>query len=328
MTRPRVSVIIPTYNHAACVTEAIESALEQTYPPTEILVIDDGSTDETRSVLEPYASRIRYLSQDNRGAGAARNLGIRHATGELLAFLDADDRWMPDKLAVQVARLAARPAAALVHADVLLWDPPRGIHEPPRRPRRHVFDGRCYTTLFWGSGLCVSSVVVRRASLEPVGLFDETIPGASAQDYDLWWRLAQRFEFTYIDRPLAFYRIRPAHETRTAQRLQDELYVVYKRLRADPGLRALVGRRAVRRRLFRLWCDLGYLRLDAGELPEARRAFARAIAQRPALLRLWLLWCALLLPPRTVSRLRHAKRRRASGTSAGHPGSERREPAP
>jgi glycosyltransferase involved in cell wall biosynthesis len=320
MTRPLVSVIIPAYNHGDVVTDAVESVLQQTYRPLEIIVVDDGSTDDTRNVLQPYASRLRYLFQENRGAGAARNLGIAHATGELLAFLDADDRWLPGKLAAQIAHLAARPEAALVHTDTFLWDPHRGVCERRSRPRPDEYDGRCYARLFWGGAICVSSVVVRRASLEGVGVFEETIRGASAQDYDLWWRLARRFEFTYVDVPLALYRIRPAHETRTARRLQDELFVVRRRLREDPELRTLIGRRGIRQRLFRLWCDLGYLRLDAGELLEARRAFGEAIRQRPEMLYLWGLWLGLLLPPRAVFQLRRAKQRLAGRARQASPG--------
>jgi len=136
-----VSVIIPAYNGAAFLPEAIDSVLAQDYEPLEILVVDDGSTDDTHDVLRPYAPRIRYFYQENRGPSAARNLGIERARGDLIAFLDADDRWLPGKLAAQVAALGTQSAAALVHTDVLFWDPTRGSRERPRRPRRHEYVG-------------------------------------------------------------------------------------------------------------------------------------------------------------------------------------------
>ena len=307
MTRPLVSVVIPTYNHGGYVTGAVDSVLQQSYRPLELVVVDDGSTDGTEKLLQPYGSRIRYLYQENRGVAAARNLGIARSSGELVAFLDADDRWLPDKLEAQVAALAARPEAGLGYTNAYLWDPPREVDERSLRLGRPEFDGRCYARLFWSGGICLSSVMVWRTCLARVGVFDETLRGASVEDYDLLWRVARQFEFVYLAPPLVLYRTRPAHETRTAARLQDELYVIGKRLREDPELRTLIGSRGIRRRLFRLWSDLGHLRLEAGALPEARRAFREAARQEPARLPVWGLWLGLRLPPRTFMRLRRAK---------------------
>src|SRR3954470_1810603 len=113
-----VSVIIPTYNYARYLPQAIDSALGQTHAPLEVIVVDDGSTDDTPRVLEAYASRIRVIRQANQGAGAARNAGIAAARGEYVAFLDSDDLWRRDKLELQLARFREEPDLGLVHAGV------------------------------------------------------------------------------------------------------------------------------------------------------------------------------------------------------------------
>src|SRR3989304_595361 len=112
---PRVSVIIPTYNTAHYIAPAVESVLGQTYQDTEIIVVDDGSTDNTRTVLTPYMDRIQYIVQDNKGRSEARNRGIHQSQGEFIAFLDADDLWLPDKLSQQVAALDEHEQAVLAY---------------------------------------------------------------------------------------------------------------------------------------------------------------------------------------------------------------------
>ncbi|HYL81892.1 MAG TPA: glycosyltransferase, partial [Candidatus Acidoferrum sp.] len=191
---PLVSVIIPTYNSAGFVVEAVRSVLAQTHSPVEIIVVDDGSTDATAESLRPYAERIRYLYQQNRGVAAARNAGIAVARGDLLAFLDADDMWVPDKLERQLACLDRRPQVGVTHADARHCYVDSG-RQCARPPLARQFDGNCYTDLFFGNRIVTSSVMVKRHCLEAVGGFDETIRAASVEDYDLWLRLARRYEF-------------------------------------------------------------------------------------------------------------------------------------
>ena len=119
---PRVSAIIPTYNYARYVAAAIKSVLAQSFKDLEIVVVDDGSTDETTETLRPFAERIRYIPQVHRGLAAARNVGIRVARGRYLAFLDSDDFWLPDKVSMQVARLDAEPAVGVVYCEAVLFD--------------------------------------------------------------------------------------------------------------------------------------------------------------------------------------------------------------
>src|SRR5438874_1624069 len=143
MSRPLVSVVIPTYNSAHYIGEAVQSVLAQTYTNFEVIVVDDGSTDDTRERLESVAGRIRYLYQPNGGVSKARNRGIQEARGELIAFLDGDDEWLPEKLAKQLAYMRANPSSPLVHADVYQ------LHEPEESRiyidrGRNRFAGACY----------------------------------------------------------------------------------------------------------------------------------------------------------------------------------------
>jgi glycosyltransferase involved in cell wall biosynthesis len=194
-------VITPAYNVAWCVGRAIDSALAQTYRACELIVVNDGSTDDTRAVLEGYRGRITVIDQQNRGMSAARNVAIGHARGAYVAFLDADDHWLPEKLARQVVLMQSRPdigfcsTAARVEDEqgrlLNLWGCPRGRSE-------------MLATLFAENaaiaGGC-SAVMARRSLLDRVGLFDESLRGF--EDPDLWMRLAAVSGYHCIDEPLA-----------------------------------------------------------------------------------------------------------------------------
>jgi GT2 family glycosyltransferase len=189
VSEPSVSVVIPTYQRCDLVPLAVTSALEQTSAPSEVIVIDDGSTDGTEDALAPIADRIIYRRQPNRGASAARNAGLQLATGSIVAFLDADDRWFPHHLAVLTAAIERNPAASLACS---------GPVHPHLRRARHVTGSEIVDALYAllpGFGLLTtpSRVVVRREALEEVNGFDEEL--IVAEDSDLWVRLAIRAPF-------------------------------------------------------------------------------------------------------------------------------------
>lgn len=199
---PTVSVIIPAYNHARFLGEALESVLAQTYKDCEIVVVDDGSTDDTRTVATSYAPRVRYYFQPHGGEGNARNAGIRVTSGRYVAFLDADDTWAPEKLAKQVAYLDAHPEVGVVFTSYLKTDEagkPLTV-EPKRFPyTRSAFE----TMLIWPYG-SMNVAVVRRTCLDRVGGFDETL--LFGTDWDIWLRVAQHYGMANLDQPLATYR--------------------------------------------------------------------------------------------------------------------------
>lgn len=196
-TDASVSVVIPTHDRAHLLPRALDSVLRQTLPPAEILVIDDGSEDETRELLSRDYRTVRRIPQEHRGVSAARNRGIRQAGGSLIAFLDSDDAWEPEKLERQLAAMSRQPALPLCHTDEIWIRRGRRVN-PMKKHRKSggwIFE-RCLP-------LCVispSSVVIERALLDEVGLFNEELP--ACEDYDLWLRVTARHPVLFVDEPL------------------------------------------------------------------------------------------------------------------------------
>jgi glycosyltransferase involved in cell wall biosynthesis len=203
MVDKQVSVVIPTYNYGRFVVDAVNSVLAQTYRDFEIIVVNDGSTDDTEERLKPLLHRIRYIRQDNQGLAAARNAGIRAAAGQWIAFLDSDDQWHPRKLEVQMTYLASHPDVALLAADSLKdvsggWPDIAEGADPPAE--RIGLDDIVIRSRFGPS-----CVVVRKDCFEKTGLFDSSL--ASAEDRDMWIRIACDFPTVILHVPLWWYRV-------------------------------------------------------------------------------------------------------------------------
>jgi len=302
---PGISVIIPSYNAAAYLPNAIDSALNQTVAPLEVIVVNDGSTDETAQVLERFRGRIVAINQENRGLSGARNRGIAAARGELIAFLDADDVWLPEKLEKQVACLGEHPRAGLVHTAALWWDPKTAESRPRFIGDLHQVTGACYAEFFALNRVTISSMVVRRECLGKVGNFDERIRRPTTQDYDLCFRIARYYELAFVDEPLVLYRLHPSNASKQLLPMwEDILYVLRKALDDDPGLRRKVGRTVLNERLYEVFFEMGYIHHHAGRSAAARQCFLRALRQRPLSTDLWLLYSANFLPPTWVRQLR------------------------
>ncbi len=268
---PTVSVIIPTYQRAGFVGQAIDSVLAQTYTDYEIIVVDDGSTDNTRDVLTGYGDRLRVIYQENRGAGAARNTGIRAAQGRYIAFLDDDDLWFPHKLERQIPILDANPEAALGFTDLVGFDV-NGIRET--RYSEHyppLIDGGA-TALFRYNFIGGATVCARRRCLEEIGLFDETL---LATDYDLWLRMIEHWPFRYLDEPLYYYRQSPDQQQRNAGAMNESVV----RVKEKAYDRNLAIRHLPRATLDTVYFA-GYLSLARRHLSAGRRREARSVLQR------------------------------------------------
>ena len=202
---PRVSVIIPTYNRRDFVREAIASVCAQTYRDFELIVVDDGSTDGTARIVEEFrqgrADSIQYIFQTNQGVSAARNHGVFRSSGELLAFLDSDDVWQPEKLATQIAFFNAQPTAQICQTQEVWLR--HGLRVNPRNKHRKSGGDIFLRSL----ELCLvspSAVMMQWTLFERMGGFDEQLP--ACEDYDLWLRIAARLPVDLIALPLVIKR--------------------------------------------------------------------------------------------------------------------------
>ena len=205
-----VSAIIPTYNEAELVVAAVKSALQQSWPSMEVIVIDDGSTDDTRALLEPLSNRIRYVFQSNAGRPAARNRGLALATGEFVAFLDADDVWYPEKIARQLAGLKRHPEAGWAYCRAHLTDQKGTILKssfwPDSFGTGQIGVSNIEDALMAGNlEIHTSTIVVRRDLLRSVGNFDESL--ATAQDTNMWIRIAHLSPILFMEETLATWRL-------------------------------------------------------------------------------------------------------------------------
>lgn len=228
-----VSVIIPNYNHATYLPEAIDSVLRQDYRPFEIVVVDDGSTDHSRQVVAAYGDRIRYIWQENQGLSVARNTGLRAARGEYISLLDADDLYEPTFINRLVAALQAEPDADAVYcgyryvgaANIAL----------PQSAGRLVPPERLYETLIHGNFLVPLTLFFRKSIFELVGPFDPALQGCA--DWDMWLRIARQHKVIGIDEPLARYRVLSnSMSSDPAYMLADRLRVLQKQFQQNPTM--------------------------------------------------------------------------------------------
>jgi glycosyltransferase involved in cell wall biosynthesis len=198
---PQVSVIIPTYNRAGCLREAVDSVLSQEFRGFELIVVDDGSTDETPQLLREYGDSLRVLRQENRGVSAARNAGIASGRGGLIAFLDSDDIWLPGKLACQVDFFRQNPELLICQTEELWVKNGRRVNPGQRHRKRGgmIFEPSLALCL-----VSPSAVMLRRELFDRVGFFAEHLP--ACEDYDMWLRVSCRFPVGLIETPLIVKR--------------------------------------------------------------------------------------------------------------------------
>jgi glycosyltransferase involved in cell wall biosynthesis len=219
---PKVSVVIPAYNAITYLPEAVDSVLRQTYTDFEALIIDDGSSDQTADWASQIAdSRVKLISQENKGLPGARNTGIIQAQGEYIAFLDADDLWTPTKLEKQVHCLENNPTVGLVHTWMLLVDE---HGKSTGRVMKSNAEGDAWKQVVEKNVIACPSVMVRRYCFETVGLFDRNL--RSIEDWDMWIRIAARYPFAVIKETLAYYRQLPSSMSKNCQVMEQAFRIV------------------------------------------------------------------------------------------------------
>jgi GT2 family glycosyltransferase len=349
-----VSVVIPSYNRERILGRAIESALGQTYTNVQVVVADDGSSDDTRTVAESYGARVTYVHQQNAGVAAARNLGLRHARGEFIAFLDSDDEWRPWKIDAELAAMRRHPEAGIVWTDMESVDENgRLIHArhlrvmygayakvdiektlrqvdtlgglmtsgiPEDLALAAVREGDLYGPILLGNLLHTSTVLFRRAWFEKTGGSDES--SRSGEDYEFYIRLCSAGPVLFIDAPSTISRVgAPDQLTRPSMMLEiarNNLRAVQKWAPSPARQRAL-SPRMLRRRIAESFAWVGEAEFDAGHRWSAARRLTKSLAVMPRLDRRAVLLVSCAVPDWALQRLRvvrHSIRASTSGRPA------------
>lgn len=232
MNPPTISVIIPTYNQAQYVLESIRSVLNQTYPDFELIVVDDGSTDETpQSLALINDTRLQVIRQANKGLSAARNTGIKESTAPLITFLDSDDFFFPNKLTVLSEYLNSHPNIGLVSGGTQFID------QNGRQISQNIksLENLNLSTLLVSNPLCVSAIMMRRAWIDQVGMFDETL--RACEDWDLWQRLAYAgCQFAGVEHIVVAYRYHVGQMTRESDRMCKAIFTVIDKFFRQTGI--------------------------------------------------------------------------------------------
>jgi len=287
--RVAVSVIIPTYNRAHLLGEALNSVRQQSFQDYEIIVVDDGSEDDTHRLVASHTMPIRYIYQENQGVARARNRAIEAATGELLAFLDSDDLWEPAFLERTVQRLRTHPDEALAYTDFVSID---RSGQPLRGHRKKPYGGDVTRHLFASIFIHTSAVVVCRQAVLDAGGFDPNL--SHNEDYDLWLRLSLRHRFGLVPEPLCRRRCHPESLSRNGCSpgvLLDKARLL-QRFYEHGGGRSKIDLHTAHKRLGKLYYSAAKAFLKAGRPHEAAPLFREAIRFDPARPRVWF-WLGL-----------------------------------
>jgi glycosyltransferase involved in cell wall biosynthesis len=340
-----VSVVIPVRNRVDLLVAAVESALAQEAAPVEVVVVDDGSTDDVAGKLARFGASVHLIRQPNRGVTAARNAGLRHVRGEFVAFLDSDDVWRPGKLAAQLAVLRACPEAGMVWTDMAAVTPDGTLRDErylrtfyagsyagsgveaslrairlgdvwPESPAAvrdvRVLVGDIFAAMFFGNHVHTSTVLLRRKRLQATGGFDERFP-RTGEDYEFHWRTSFLGPVALLDEPFVDYRVGAADQLTSAAwqleiaRNARASVVLWMEL-AGPELTLPAAAR--RHRLAELDAWVGEAALACDD-PAAWTSLVRSVGRRPNRVRPWLLLALSCLPAflrRGLLRLRRSRR--------------------
>lgn len=294
---PKVAVIIPCYNGARYLEQTLQSALEQSLNDKQILAVDDGSCDETLTILERFSPRVKVLQQSHQGTQAARNLAIRCSDSEYVALLDQDDLWLSTKLTTQVKILEDHPEVGLCYTNVQTIDERGAPLDKPQPPFATLAHGEsAFLRLLEGNFITASSVVLRRAILEKVGLFSSDYPYAG--DWHLWLRVATFSSIDGCPEVLTLYRWHSANASRDSVGMLKDGIRLYAEMLGSlaewvshhPGAREHPLRRRLRYQLAASHSALGKAYAQQDELASAATEQLTAARLYPTCLRFWSRW--------------------------------------
>jgi glycosyltransferase involved in cell wall biosynthesis len=281
----KVSVVMPAFNAGRFIAQAIESVLAQTYPHYEIVVVDDGSTDNTAEVTRPYLGQVRYIRQANSGPSRARNRGIQEASGSYIAFLDADDVWRPNKLERQIALMEKHPEVVLSFTDLeevrgggivtssfLSVKPPFLAIARIEGTTAQIRQESTYAALLQSCFINTATVVLRREVLCETGVFNEAM--GHCEDWDLWLRIAERHTIGFLNEVLTTRRLHDQNLTQQASLRMAARVTLFERLLAQE--KDVDRRHILIDRLAESTFKMGRLEFHDGRYAEAARHFQRS----------------------------------------------------
>jgi glycosyltransferase involved in cell wall biosynthesis len=306
MKTPLVSVIVPTYNYAEFIGEAIKSVLDQTIQDFEILVIDDGSTDNTKEVVLSFGDKVRYFYQSQQGPAKARNKGIVESKGEYIAFLDADDVWLPSKLEKQVNLFRSNPKLGMVVTDNFLFDD-AGIYREYVNKKGYLITGDVVANIFINSGVVTPTVMVRREVFDKVGLFEENL--YIAEDDNMWIRIAAEYDVDIVDESLAKIRDHRGRTMRVSDKLIESVEKNIELLSSKYGPKVASRIKPLAAKKYnQIYFSQGYGQFENGNYRQARAYFRKALKVNPGNKKTMIYIIATYIPSWTHSFLRRIKR--------------------
>lgn len=305
---PTVSVVIAAFNAARWIGETLDSVLAQTYRDFEVIVIDDGSTDETADVVALYGRKVHYFHRENGGQPSARNVGIRAARGSYIAFIDADDLWLPNKLELQMKLLTVRRHLAWVYSDAFYYDTESRSVRKTASQLNKMFDGDILRQLLMGNFIPSPTPVIKKEVFDIIGYFDESPLLRIGEDWNMWLKIAAKYIIGYIPQPLAMVR---CHATSMIGSMdlsvsfQSELRMVEQAVSRDPVHLTAIRKSA----LAKVYINAAqYMLARNVARREPRKMFLHALRLNPCSMMAIGGFIVTFLPPTIIARIKTMRR--------------------
>ncbi len=273
----KVSILIPTYNCAHDLSKAIDSVFSQSFLDFEIIIINDGSTDNTADIVQQFVNnnpgKIKYIYQENKGLAVARNTGLDAASGEYIALLDADDCWLPHRLADGVKAMQANPDVGLVHGNITRISPTDEIIDTPTRETQYL-NGHIFENIYLRKAhISCPTVLFRKECCKTAGVFDPELTRLGCEDRDLWLRISKEYKFLYLDQVLSYYRVSDTSMSQNVEKMtKARLYVIDKYCPSNAEDKTLRNKA-----LAKIYHDLGDYFLLKKNPTEARSNYKRSL---------------------------------------------------